>query len=240
MIYSPGNSAKQWIALDIEKRFKEGPKRILDLACGNGWIWEKFVQAHPDVSVVGVDFNERAIRQGQERYRNVPAIQLSTADAQSETFQNAFDFVVALSALEHVVDHPAFMKTAWNALKPGGIAYLNYDVGHFRHPSFMERLKAPLSQFLAMIGFEKWYRKEVNDAVFQRQAKAQGFRILNVRKHNLVLVKGLMKGASPEAVDAWYAFEERLGELFTPDKLDPVLWSTTVVLEKPLSVPSAQ
>lgn len=233
MMYSPGNSAKQWIVTDLESRFKGESHQILDLACGNGWIWEKFVQAHPSVSVVGVDFNSEAIRQGKERYRDMPAIQLSESDAQSERFQSAFDFVVALSALEHVVDHRAFIRTAWNALKPGGVAYLNYDVGHFRHPSFMERLKAPLSQFLAMIGFEKWYRKEVNDAVFRRQAEAQGFKILNVRKHNLVLVKGLMKGASAEAVEAWYSFEERLGELFSPDQLDPVLWSTTVVLEKP-------
>jgi len=237
MIYSPGNAAKQWILADIEKRFSDQPIRILDLACGTAWIWEKFISAHPNVRITGIDTDAAAITRGKEMYKEFPRIELTAGDAQTTTDSRPptpeFDIVVALSAIEHVVDREAFLKTVWDALKPGGKAYLNYDVGHFRSRNIKERLMVPISQLLAIVGIERFYMKRVDDSLFKGMAEKLGFRLVQVRKHNLPALKGFMKSASLEAVEAWYGLEERLGDLYTPEELDRIMWSTTVVLEKP-------
>lgn len=90
----------------------------------------------------------------------------------------------------------------------------------------------PVSQLLAMIGIQGPFMKHVDDADFRKQAELAGFTFIALRKHNLYPMKGFMRGATTQAVEAWYAFEERLNELYTPEQLDKVKWSTTLVLQK--------
>ena len=142
------------------------------------------------------------------------------------------DVVTAFSAIEHVVDRPAFLQTVFTSLKSGGFAYLNFDDGHFRSYDLKERLMVPVSQLLALFGFQGPYMKHVDDALFRSQAERAGFRFVALRKHNIFPLKGFMKGASPEAVRAWYEFEEQMNELYTPEQLDKIKWSTTLVLQK--------
>lgn len=233
MLYSPGNTAKEWILRDIEQTLDDRNIRILDLACGSAWVWEGFLPAHSNVRVLGVDTDAQALEVGRKRYANLPAIELRHFDAQHPLEEKSFDVVVALSAMEHVVDHAAFLRTARDALKPGGVAYLNYDAGHFRSHSLKERLMVPVSQLLAMIGMEKWYMKQVDDAAFRTIAVQQGFSVEAIRKHNIGKLKGFMKKAPAEAVEEWYGFEERLGAVLPPDRLDSLMLSTTFKLRKP-------
>ncbi len=232
MIYSPGNSAKQWILSDIEKRSSGAPLRIFDLACGQGWVWEKFMETHPAVKIIGFDTDGQAIQEGRKRYAGKNMIDLRIFDAQQTINEEPADAVVALSAMEHVFDRPAFLRTVWQALKPGGVAYLNYDAGHFRSRNLKERIMVPLSQLLAKFGKEHWYMKQVNDSLLYKQIKAQGFQLLKIRKHNLHPLKGFMRGAPPPALVAWFEFEEKLGELYPPEVLDRIMWSTTFVVQR--------
>ncbi len=233
--------------------FAESP-RILDLACGDGSKWKSFALAHPHWTIVGVDTDARAIARGVKALGGIANVQLVVGDAQGsresrvvsrESEQSAsthdsrltthdYDAVVALSAVEHVVDRAAFLKTVWEALKPGGIAFLNYDVGHFRSWNPKERIMVPVSQILAMFGVEQFYMKRVKDRKFLELAKAQGFRHLRTTKHNLHPLKGFMRKASDEQLRTWFAFESSMNHLYAPDDLDRVMWSTTMVLEKPL------
>lgn len=232
MIYSPGNSAKQWILSDIEQRFGQASLRILDLACGSAWVWEKFVEVHPEMKIVGVDTDAAAIQEGQKKFESKPSVELKVFDAQQTVKEELFDVIVALSAIEHVVNKPAFLRTVFEALKPNGLAYLNYDDGHFRSANLKERLMVPVSQILAKFGKEKWYMKHVDDVEFKNQIEKQGFRVLKIRKHNLYPLKGFMRGASQDALEMWFAFEEKLGELYASEKLDCVMWSTTIVVQR--------
>ena len=230
MLYERGNAAKQWILEELDQRFSGRSVRLLDLGCGNGSKWHVFLPAHPQMSVVGVDTDEVEIEHGLAVAP--PHLVLRVSDAQ-HPITGPFDAVTAFSAIEHVVDRPAFLKTVWTALGSGGVAYLNYDDGHFRSTNLKERLMVPVSQLLALVGLEGAYMKHVDDALFRKQAEVQGFRVIGMRKHNLGSVKGFMRGASDDAVSAWYAFEERLGELYKPEALDNVMWSTTLIVEKP-------
>ncbi len=232
MMYSAGNTAKQWILEQLSERFADSPAFILDLACGTGWIWESFLTAHQGVRVTGVDFDKRAITEGRKHYQGHARIDLRIGDAQRPVEEEAYDAVIALSAIEHVVDRPAFLQTVFRALKRGGIAYLNYDAGHFRSSNLRERLMVPVSQALAVIGIQGPYMKKVDDALFCAQAEHAGFRVLGLRKHNLAVLKGIMRGAPEETIRSWYELEEALGKSASLDALDPIMLSTTVVLEK--------
>ena len=228
MIYERGNAAKQWILEELHCRFGSTQTRILDLGCGDGSKWPTFLSAHPSIHVVGIDTDRVAIERGATHAQ----LELRVLDAQ-KSMQETFDAAIAFSAIEHVVDRAAFLKTVWSSLASGGVAYLNYDDGHFRSSNWKERLMVPVSQLLAMIGVEGPYMKHVDDALFRRQAEAQGFRIVAFRKHNLHPLKGFMAGALDETIRAWVDFEEKLGSLYTPEQLDRIMWSSTLVLEKP-------
>lgn len=230
-IYERGNAAKQAIFFQLAQGLGQGPQRILDLACGDGHLWKVFLQTHPQVSVVGLDSDAQAIQRGKERGHT--RLDLQVFDAQQQFEVQVFDAVVAFSAIEHVVDRPAFLRTVWTALKPGGYAYLNYDVGHFRSHNLKERVMVPISQLLALVGIEGPYMKRVDDALFLEQARTQGFYLKGVQKHNLHPLKGFFRGATDEGVEAWVAFEQRMNALFPPEQLDRIMWSTTVILKKP-------
>jgi ubiquinone/menaquinone biosynthesis C-methylase UbiE len=191
------------------------------------------LEKHPNVSYVGFDYDRVAVERGRREFVGVGNASLNVGDAQTLSSQEEFEVVTAFSAIEHVVDKPAFLKTVFSSLKSGGVAYLNYDDGHFRSHDWKERMMVPVSQLLAMVGIQGPFMKHVDDAEFRSQAESVGFKFLLSRKHNLYPIKGFMRGASQEAVEAWYAFEERLNDLYTPEQLDKVKWSTTLVIQKP-------
>ncbi len=232
IIYERGNAAKQSIFLELAALAKEHPLRVLDLACGDARFWKGFLNQYTNVSVVGIDTDGDAIARGNKEHAH-PKLELRIFDAQHPVMDDRFDVVVAFSAIEHVVNREAFLQTVWQALASGGVAYLNYDVGHFRSHNIKERLMVPLSQLLARIGFEGPYMKRVDDDLFAEQARKQGFVIQGTRKHNLHPLKGFMRGKSDEMIAAWVAFEDRLNELCPAKDLDRVMWSTTLIVKKP-------
>lgn len=232
-IYTSGNAAKQWILAELHERFSESSFRILDLGCGSAGSWKVFLEQHPQAAYFGFDYDRTAVEKGQRDFSGMTNAVLQVGDAQTLSTGETFDVVTAFSAIEHVVDKEAFLKTVFTSLKSGGVAYLNYDDGHFRSHNIKERLMVPASQLLAMIGIQGPYMKHVNDAEFSAQAEKAGFKVAALRKHNLYPMKGFMRGASEDAVKAWYEFEERLNELYAPEQLDKVKWSTTLVIQKP-------
>ena len=231
-IYSPGNTAKQWIAEQIIHNASQSI-RVLDLACGRAWIWKDVLTDYPSISVVGLDTDKKAIQKGKRGYDGYLNIDLRVFDAQKSIQDSSFDVVTAFSAMEHVVNHEAFLKTVWNALSSGGVAFLNYDAGHFRSRNLKERMMVPISQLLAKIGIEGPYMKQVNDREFVALARKQGFEVKMIRKHNIMQIKGFMKGAEGDAIRSWISFEEDLGRQYAPKDLDALMLSTTVVLQKP-------
>ncbi|MEK7655963.1 MAG: class I SAM-dependent methyltransferase [Patescibacteria group bacterium] len=245
MIYERGNAAKQWIFEELDRKFGQSSVRVLDLACGDAKKWKSYIAAHSSTRVIGIDTDANAIERGKSLFAGVSQIELRVFDAQNfikiatsqlpprNDREELFDAVVAMSAIEHVVDRPAFLKTTWDALRSGGIAYLNYDAGHFRSHDIKERLMVPISQMLAVFGFEGPYMKKVDDGAFRTQAEALGFKVTGMKKYNAQKLKGLMRGAPDDILNDWFAFEDSLNARFTPEKLDDYMLSTTLILEKP-------
>lgn len=237
MIYSAGNAAKQWIFQEIHRRFGDRPARILDVACGSGTLWKTFLEDHPTIHVTGVDTDRGAIDTGKSAMASLPNIELAVFDAQRPV-EGLFDCVTALSALEHIVDHAAFIDTVWQSLRQGGVAFLNYDAGHFRSRNIKERIMVPVSQMLAVVGIEWPYMKKVEDAELISLLERRGFVIIRHMKHNAPCLKRGMKPLGEDAVRRWLEFESSLNDVVRPEDLDRLMLSTTIVVQKPASEPA--
>jgi ubiquinone/menaquinone biosynthesis C-methylase UbiE len=161
-IYERGNASKQGIFLELQARALQRPLRILDLACGDGRLWSVFLPMHPHVSVVGIDTDASAIQRGQARQQE--RLELRVFDAQHPLKDELFDVVVAFSAIEHVVDRSAFLRTVWGALASKALGDLKSKL-----PEFNIDPKAPLQ-------YSKTGEESAMDITkFPEQATYEGF-----------------------------------------------------------------
>ncbi len=238
MIFSPNNSAKEWIFRQLATRAEQGPFSVCDFACGSGSTWYELLKAYPSIQYLGSDTDVEAVERAKKIFADIPNARFEIADGQrARTDLASYDVVTTLSSLEHVVRVDKFLDTIFSVLKPGGIAYLNYDNGHFHSHDLKERLMVPVSQILAKFGIEGPYMKEVFDEDVVRLVKERGVEVLQVRRHLFGGMKGLMKGyrdgsVPAEALEAWFAFEDRLNELLPAEKLALRSGSSVVVAQK--------
>jgi SAM-dependent methyltransferase len=106
----------EWIAARVAGR------RVLDMACGEGY--GSAVLASAARSVVGLEANPEAFEHARLRYR---AANLRFERGMVETFgePGAFDAVVFLQTIEHVLDPTAVLRHFAALLAPGGVAYVS-------------------------------------------------------------------------------------------------------------------
>jgi SAM-dependent methyltransferase/glycosyltransferase involved in cell wall biosynthesis len=97
-----------------------GNKRVLDLACGEGY--GSRLLARSAQSVVGVDIDEDAIRHASNKYvkGNLLFKKASITDLAVEG-QNMFDVIVCFKAIEHTDDFEKLLKEVKTILTPDGI-----------------------------------------------------------------------------------------------------------------------
>jgi 2-polyprenyl-3-methyl-5-hydroxy-6-metoxy-1,4-benzoquinol methylase len=94
-----------------------GSRRILDVGCGNGRFLA-ILREHGDPAwqVVGVDFDEKAVRQCRERGFEAHAARVEEYQAERATF----DGIIMLQLIEHVEDPTKVASSVFDLLKPGG------------------------------------------------------------------------------------------------------------------------
>jgi len=99
-------------------------KRVVDLACGEGYGANMIAQQAN--SVLGVDIDEATIRHAQEKYVH-PGLTFGVGSMlESETFANLqFDLVVCFEALEHVDDHDTLLSVIKQILAPDGLLVIS-------------------------------------------------------------------------------------------------------------------
>lgn len=233
-IYSRGNTAKQWMLEQISNSSNSGTFRVCDFGCGYGSVWPEFLKDHQNISYLGLDTDKKEIERARRAMINLPNAEVKVADGQAfGEGEGTFDAVTAFSALEHIVNLEAFMRTVFGLLKKDGRAYLNYDAGHFRSNNPKERIMVPVSQFLAKVGFQGPYMKEVKDRELQGIIERAGGKVVRFWKFNLAGMKNLVRAnVTDDTVRAWYDFELRMNELNAPDALDRSFWSTVAIIEK--------
>jgi len=97
----------------------------LDIGCADGTNTEHIHKAFPNLTIVGIDYYEKAINYAKE---TKPKIKFVTADAHELPFRsNYFDTVTAIEVLEHLHKPQKALKEIYRVLKPGGYLVIGQD-----------------------------------------------------------------------------------------------------------------
>jgi SAM-dependent methyltransferase len=117
------------------------PGRLLDLGCGTGWTSVFFAKSGYDV--VGQDISLDMIRVGEENKAFAAATSLNFvhSDYEGLGFRDEFDCAVFFDSLHHAVDERAALRSAFDALKPGGVLITHEPgEGHATTPASIEAM----------------------------------------------------------------------------------------------------
>ncbi|MBZ0273077.1 class I SAM-dependent methyltransferase [bacterium] len=127
--------------------------RVLEIGCGNGFFTALLAALDPREQVA-VDITDALFERLAARHPNVRFLR---ADVTADTIDGAFDIVLFLDVIEHIVDDERFahaMQTAANAVAPGGVLFVSPVDDASRRPLFYVRHRV-LSEIAAHLpGFE--------------------------------------------------------------------------------------
>jgi SAM-dependent methyltransferase len=105
-------------------RHLAGGKRVLDIACGEGY--GAAIVAPVAKSVLGVDVSAEAIGHARARYGLLPNLGFREGDAtRVDLGGEQFDLVLSFETLEHVAEQDALVAGLSRALAPGGFAMIS-------------------------------------------------------------------------------------------------------------------
>jgi trans-aconitate 2-methyltransferase len=119
--YAKNSTAQAtWARELIAKLNLQGEESILDVGCGDGKITAELAQSVPQGHVLGIDGSHNMIDYAQTQYSTLPNLQFVQMDARQIVVDRPCDLVFSNAALHWVDDQPAFLKGAYQALKPSG------------------------------------------------------------------------------------------------------------------------
>ncbi|MFC7342473.1 glycosyltransferase [Saccharopolyspora griseoalba] len=102
----------------LAARFVRG-KRVLDLACGEGY--GAALLAEEGAEVVGVDVDERTVEHARRNYPGIDFRIGSITDPELLADAAPFDVITCFEAIEHVSDHAAVLALVKARLAQGGL-----------------------------------------------------------------------------------------------------------------------
>ena len=120
-------------------------KRVLDIACGEGY--GSAALARTASSVVGVDVAAEAVRHAASKYRSERLSFLHGSCLEIPLPSSSFDVVVSFETIEHVSEHDRVMSEFKRVLRPGGLLVISSpdkreysDIPAYRNPFHVREL----------------------------------------------------------------------------------------------------
>jgi len=97
------------------------PARILECGCGTGWL--SYLLTKRGYKVVATDVAPEAIRLARNNpmFRDEEGPEFIVMDTENLEFKSSFEAVVFFDSLHHAVDELAALRSAFQALRPGGL-----------------------------------------------------------------------------------------------------------------------
>jgi ubiquinone/menaquinone biosynthesis C-methylase UbiE len=98
-------------------------KRVLDIACGEGYGAN--LLARTASKVVGVDVDPTTIEHARRKYRD-RNLEFSVGDClEIPCADQSIDLVASFETIEHIADHERFLSEIKRVLAPGGLAMIS-------------------------------------------------------------------------------------------------------------------
>ncbi len=114
---------EHWHRYALARRFARG-KRVLDVACGEGY--GSALIASVAASVLGIDIDAETVRHAQSRYADQSNLRFAVGDAtRLDVTEGAFDLVISFETVEHVAKQDELIAGLRRALAPGGVALIS-------------------------------------------------------------------------------------------------------------------
>jgi SAM-dependent methyltransferase len=118
------------------------PSKILDLGCGTGWT--SILYAKSGYEVIGQDISQDMINVANQNKieSGLNNIEFITEDFENFAFNEEFDAAIFFDCLHHCDDEMLAIRSAYNALKPGGILITHEPgVGHSKTPASVKAME---------------------------------------------------------------------------------------------------
>jgi 2-polyprenyl-3-methyl-5-hydroxy-6-metoxy-1,4-benzoquinol methylase len=105
--------------------------RILDVACGSGWLSEYFARLGYDVT--GIDISPQLIQISEERIGVLPPgidhetkirCRFRVHDIELGALEEKFDAIVCYDAMHHFADEKSAIRNIGAMLRPGGVLFI--------------------------------------------------------------------------------------------------------------------
>lgn len=250
--YWHGNSAKTIVIDRLLVLLAHGPLTVFDFGCGGAGDWPAVLTDHPSLNLCYWDPHSGSLANAKQRLTGFAnARPVNPADTL------LVDAVVSFSVFEHVADRLGYLKTIERVLRPGGMAYLNYDDGHFRtnidlHQSpaswrmaIKEEVRNRLSVISRRFGrTHHLFQRRVTDSDLSTLLASTNLAVESEFYSNMTCFKGLCKTMPKELegrfVDFWVDVEKRLNTEFqladqymgSLSNLWRIMPSKTIVLRK--------
>lgn len=108
-------------------------QRILDVGCRDGRITTEIARRYPNCEILAIESDPENAKKAEERLAKYSSkVEVMTADPKELWFSEGFDVAVSFSHLHWVEDKTAVMASISNALKPAGMAYVQFFADHGR------------------------------------------------------------------------------------------------------------
>ncbi len=116
------------VGLELARRFRG--RRILDYGCGDGtFLALLFADPQRPATAVGAELDEHQVRDCRARLSHLEHVRFELIDAlDASVYAGAFDGLVCMEVLEHVVDVDPVIDRLWRLLADSGTLIVSVPV----------------------------------------------------------------------------------------------------------------
>lgn len=121
-----------WAAMTLKDM---APGTVLDVACGSGYGSQILAKALPDHTIIGGDYDPRAVEHATRTYGNLPNLSyhqvdiVTWVDLKRDKMLGRFDYVVSFDTIEHLLYREISFVNFAEFIRPAGALLFSTPCG---------------------------------------------------------------------------------------------------------------